>query len=331
MRLNDSSENGAGIPDEGTSNNRNFLRLVWPFYTSFFARILFSCILNIHFILLKQTAFPNGMAMLAGGIALLFGLLLPIILCILLRNRRRSFLSGITIFAILDGIALIQVLQPFFAVDGSISPLTAIDWIRCVLYVVSIVLSIYANTSSSVRKFCSKTPLDDRKQLAAAVSSDAESVDSKYVGFRGWLLVFLIFLCVQLNVTLGIMIWSFLKLENSIDVFTFGNALSVSIVLGLPVYICPLFALIRLLKRRLDFRNSYITGAIINTLLVAGILVSPDGKMLGGIRHVMLLVVLCQFVWIIYAYRSRRVLLTCINEKPPKAARIDGQKWKRLY
>jgi len=294
-------------------------------------RILFTIAQRIISSISFLQTYNSGFVVAFTIMIMLIGVLLPAILLILLLRKRSSFLVGIIILAVLDGIAMLQMIQSILSDTTSKYNITFSSIIVIVLYLASITIAIFTNSNKTFRSYCFNTPNHDRRKLLNTGSATAKKSLQNLVGIRGWLAVFAIFLCLTILVTITLCALFWAQLDSTDGAVQIASGIGPAIFLGFGFYIFPLISFIRLFQRRLDFRNSYITGMIIDMFLIFMIMLSPDGKIFWPFIPFFLIGILSMIVWTFYLYRSKRVLLSCTKVKPAKAARVDGQKWKNLY
>ncbi len=340
MNLDQNQQNSKGVSinveicesgDPHTKPRNSAPRSVWFIFLYLISRITFVIILGVNYYVSPHDFNSQTILALASFISTFIKLILPAILIVLLYRRRYSFLKATVIFAVLDGIALLQLIQPVFSADVNQESLSALSYVSIFFHVMSIILAIYSNNSKRIQAHCNCTPNSDRKKLLDNSHSTTAEDTKKLFSIRGWLGLFAFFLIFLIVATIGILTWFWMQMHANSGEVNFGSDLSTAIVLGVMFYIFPLISLIRLFYKRLDFRNSYVTGTTIDIIMFLIILVVPDGKMLLPFVPYMLIGVILMIVWGFYLFHSKRVILSCPNGKPDKGARIDGQKWRKLY
>ena len=316
----------AGMPRSGLPATPVLLLLIY-----LIVRILYFGSLSVLSSFALQASYQIAIVLLTGFTLIIVRLLLPTILLVLLLRKRHAFLNGMTILAVLDGIALLAIVQPALSIMGPGRSLTMLSGITIAFYTLSIIGAIYANNAKAIRQYCCQTPSLDRKRLLDHSHSPETADPSTLVGIRGWLGLFMFYLCTVIVVTIGILVWSLAQIDGTNGTVDYPAALSPALVLGFIFYLFPLISLVRLLRRRLDFRNSFVTGTIIDLVMVLSLMIAPDGKVFRPIMPYMLCGVLLMIAWSFYLFRSKRVLLSYPNGKPAKSARVDGKKWRQLY
>jgi len=295
------------------------------------ARIIFAAIVSVSEYLSYHGSGNKAAMIIILLFVTLIRIVVPTILLILFLRRRYAFMKGIIVIAILDALSLLQVVQSVVSTNFHLESLSPLSYIMILLHIISIIIAIYVNNSKLIREYCSRTPISDRQMIVNDYQPTSEEDLKKLVGIRGWLGLFAVYLCLIIVMTIAAITWFWMQMDARTGDTDFGSELSAAIFLGVLFYIFPLISLIRLSRRRIDFRNSYITGTTIDTIMFLILLVVPDGKIFRPFVPYMLLGISLMIVWGFYLFRSKRVMLSCPNGKPVKGARIDGYKWRKLY
>ena len=306
-------------------------RPFWFIFSCIVARIIYVVILSLSSHPSPQNPSNQTAFVLIAIIITMIRLVLPVALLVLLLRRRHAFLTVTIIFAVLDGFGLLQLMQSLLSAKIQLESMSVHSYLSTLFSFISIVLAIYVNNSKSFRAYCNRTPSSDRKKLLEDTRSISVQDPQKLIGVRGWLALFAFFLCLLIISTIGITTWFWLQVQAKGGEIDFAVALNCSIFLGAMFYAFPLISLIRLVKKRLDFRNSYVTGVIIDIIMFLIIFVAPDGKIFYPIVPYLLIGVILMIVWGAYLFYSKRVILSCLNGKPDKGTRIDGHTWRKLY